>query len=168
MTERRAAAAPASSTPAALDSPTVAAPKERLRAVDLADAFGVTAKLLGRLLTERLEQHGSSMPRFRLLVELTNRGPLRLTDLATRVGVSQGTASTLTEALARDGLVKRDTDPDDKRATQLAITPQGRQRTHAWLRDYETAAEDIFGALPEAQWPALKAILDTLTDRHGD
>jgi DNA-binding MarR family transcriptional regulator len=138
-----------------------------VRAAELADAFGAAAKLMGRLLTERLERHGDSMPRFRLLVELAQRGPARLTDLANRVGASQGPTSAHIDVLVRDGLVERATDPGDKRATVLAVTSDGRRRAGAWLRDYEAAAADLFAGLPQDQWPLLKSILDTLTSSNS-
>jgi len=135
-------------------------------AVELADAFGHTAKLLGSRLTDRLANHGLSMPRFHLLVELARHGPLRLTELGSRVGISQGTASTLAEALVRDGLIKRSTDPHDRRATELAITESGHQRAQAWLHDYELAAQEIFAALPADQWSTLLTSLRTLSANH--
>lgn len=137
-----------------------------VRAVELADAFGRTAKLLGGRLTDRLAGHGLSLPRFQLLVELTRHGPLRLTQLGARAGVSQGTASALAEALVRDGLVERGADPHDGRVTLLAVTDAGRQRAQAWLHDYERAAEEIFAALPADQWPVLLTILRALSAGH--
>jgi DNA-binding MarR family transcriptional regulator len=78
------------------------------------------------------------------------------------VGISQGTASTLADALARDGLIERRTYPRDGRATQVALTEIGQQRAQAWLRDYEAAAREVFAALPPGQRPALLAALRIL------
>jgi DNA-binding MarR family transcriptional regulator len=75
--------------------------------VDLADEFGRTAKLLGARLASRLSHHGLSMPRAQLLVALLRHGPQRISQLGGHVGISQGTASTLAEALVRDGLAER-------------------------------------------------------------
>lgn len=135
--------------------------------VELADELGRTAKLLGGRLTDRLSGHGLSMPRFQMLVALARNGPLRLTQLSARVGVSQGTASTLAEALVQDGLVERSTDPRDGRATQLAVTDEGRRRAQAWHDDYQRAAEEIFGGLPADQRSVLLASLRALTAKHG-
>jgi len=129
----------------------------------LADEFGRTAKLVGGRLSDRLGGHGMSMPRFHLLAELARHGPLRLTQLGDRVGISQGTASTLTEALVRDGLIGRSADPRDGRATRLVLTTEGRERAQAWIRDYERAAQEIFAALPPEQWSALTAMLRALS-----
>jgi DNA-binding MarR family transcriptional regulator len=136
-----------------------------MAAADLADQFGRASKLFGGRLAERLSAHGLSMPRFQLLAQLARHGPLRLTELGTQVGISQGTASTLTESLVRDGLIRRRPDPLDGRATRLELTAAGRQRAQAWLRDYERAAEALFAGLSAGQRAQLAALLRTLTER---
>ena len=133
-----------------------------VRAVDLADEFGRTAKLLGARLASRLAHHELSMPRAHLLVALLRHGPQRISQLGGHVGISQGTASTLAEALVRDGLLERQADPHDGRATQVALTTPGHDRARAWLRDYEAAAREVFAALPSEQRPALLDALRTL------
>ena len=133
-----------------------------VRAVDLADEFGRTAKLLGARLASRLAHHELSMPRAHLLVALLRHGPQRISQLGDRVGISQGTASTLAEALVRDGLLERQADPHDGRATQVALTTPGHDRARAWLRDYEAAAREVFAALSSEQRPALLDALRTL------
>lgn len=135
----------------------------RVGAAELADEFGRTAKLLGGRFTSRMADHELSMPRAQLLVELVRHGPLRITQLGSRIGITQGTASTLAEALVRDGLLERRADPKDGRATRLAVTATGRRRAQAWLNDYELAAEEIFGALPHEQRSALLTALRILS-----
>lgn len=139
-------------------------PAAEIRAVELADSFGATAKLLARVLTDRLGGQGASMPRLRLLAELTEHGPMRLTELAHRLDASQGPTSALVEALTKEGLVERAVDPQDRRATRVAATTTGRRRAQAWSKDYQAAAEELFAALPRSEWPALKRILDTLRE----
>jgi len=137
--------------------------EEAVRAVDLADEFGRAAKLLGARLASRLYHHELSMPRAHLLAALLRHGPQRISQLGEHVGISQGTASTLAEALVRHGLVERRTDSRDGRATQLALTGNGHDRARAWLRDYETAADEVFAALPPDQRPALMTALRILS-----
>jgi DNA-binding MarR family transcriptional regulator len=136
-------------------------------AAELADEFGRTAKLLGGRLTSRLAGHNLSMPRAQLLVELVRHGPLRITQLGSRIGITQGTASTLAEALVRDGLLERRADPQDGRATRLAVTAAGRRRAQAWLDDYELAAEEIFAALPDEQRSTLLTTLRMLSSAQA-
>jgi DNA-binding MarR family transcriptional regulator len=138
-----------------------------VRAVDLADEFGRTAKLLGARLASRLSGHELSMPRAHLLVALLRHGPQRISQLGEHVGISQGTASTLAEALVRDGLAERQADPRDGRATQLALTGTGTERARVWLADYEAAADDVFAAIPAGQRPTLLAALRILSAACG-
>ena len=61
------------------------------------------------------------------LIELADIGhPLRLNDLATRIGTSAPTASRTVDALDELGLVARKPDPEDRRAVRLELTPRGR------------------------------------------
>jgi DNA-binding MarR family transcriptional regulator len=133
-------------------------------AVDLADQFGRVSKLLGARLSERLADHGLSMPRFQLLAQLVRHGPLRLTELGNQAGISQGTASTLTESLVQDGLIRRRPDPADGRATRLELTVAGQRRAQAWLHDYEEAAEELFADISTAQRIKLESLLRRLSE----
>ncbi|RQP13067.1 MAG: MarR family transcriptional regulator [Microbacteriaceae bacterium] len=56
---------------------------------------------------------------------LTERGPQRPTVLAGILGISAAATSRLVEALATAGLVTRTPDPEDARATLVALTEQG-------------------------------------------
>jgi DNA-binding MarR family transcriptional regulator len=53
-------------------------------------------------------------------------GPVRLTTLAAREGISQPSMTQLIQRLERAGLVTRLPDPDDRRATLIGITSAGR------------------------------------------
>jgi DNA-binding MarR family transcriptional regulator len=58
---------------------------------------------------------------------LEQDGPLRISDLAARNGVSQPAMTTLATRLSEEGLAERFPDPTDGRATLLRITPAGQQ-----------------------------------------
>lgn len=60
------------------------------------------------------------------LIELHGEGPLRLNALAERIGTSTATASRAVDALVHLGLVGRVPDPQDRRAVQLDLSPDGR------------------------------------------
>lgn len=60
------------------------------------------------------------------LATLARRGPLRLSDLAGREGVTQPSMTALVSRLERDGLAVRAGDPDDGRAVNVSITDAGR------------------------------------------
>ena len=131
---------------------------------DLADAFGRAGKAVVRAFDERLGEHGVSTPRSKLLAEIQRLGPVRLADLARAVGITQGTASTLVDALVRDQLVVRSTDKADRRAIRLSVTPRGDDQARRWLTDYLNAAQRIFACFEPAEQSTLAQLLNRLAD----
>jgi DNA-binding MarR family transcriptional regulator len=134
------------------------------RAGQLADAFGRAGKSVVRAFDDRLGEHGVSTPRSKLLAEVARMQPVRLADLARTVGISQGTASTLVEALVREGLIVRTPDETDRRAIRLTTTPAGDKQARSWLTDYISVAEDIFACLDPDEQRLLAQMLDRLAE----
>jgi DNA-binding MarR family transcriptional regulator len=64
-------------------------------------------------------------PRLTALGALEAAGPLRIGGLADILGTSAPTTSRLVEGLHERGLVARTPDPDDHRATRVAVTAEG-------------------------------------------
>lgn len=62
----------------------------------------------------------------RAVETLVRLGPVSLNRLATELFVDKSTASRIVGCLEERGLVRRDPDPDDRRALRLALTPSGR------------------------------------------
>jgi DNA-binding MarR family transcriptional regulator len=134
-----------------------------LTAAQVADEFSRTAKVLVRHFNERLGEHGVSTPRSRLVVEVARSQPVRLTELALAVGIAQGTASTLVDALVRDGLLQRQASADDRRSVLLRVTEQGAALAQDWTTSYELAAEELFRPLTPEQLSTLVDILRILS-----
>lgn len=95
-------------------------------------------------------------------------GPVRLTDLARAVGVTQGTASTLIDALVREGLVERCADDSDRRVTLLQTTDTGRRQAETWAVAYTGAAHELFGVLSNKEQVQLTELLRRLADSLVD
>jgi DNA-binding MarR family transcriptional regulator len=98
------------------------------------------------------------------LYTLYLEGPLRLNDLAERIGSSAPTASRAVEALVELGLVQRQPDAEDRRAVQVDVTPEGRARADAREALAVAALEPAVGRLPAAERDELVASLERLTD----
>jgi DNA-binding MarR family transcriptional regulator len=60
------------------------------------------------------------------LIETVEGEPIRLSDLADRLGVSPPTASRAVDALVEHGLLERRPDPEDRRAVRITLTVEGR------------------------------------------
>ncbi|WP_240670444.1 MarR family winged helix-turn-helix transcriptional regulator [Actinoplanes solisilvae] len=85
---------------------------------------------------------GAEFSALLLLFPLRHRGPLRATDLAEIKQADPSTISRQVAQLVKAGLARREADPEDGRATRLAITEAGlvaverlEQRRHAWLSE---------------------------------
>jgi DNA-binding MarR family transcriptional regulator len=76
-----------------------------------------------RLAGVRLDRAGAT-----LLFKLAARGEsLRVTDLAETLGVDTPTVTRKVQQLERDGMVVRQSDPEDRRASRIRLTPAGRR-----------------------------------------
>lgn len=75
-----------------------------------------------------LNFHREALPHSRLvlLFLLDARGPARVSELAEALGVSAPAVTGLANELEKAGYVERATDPEDRRATRLALTRAGR------------------------------------------
>ncbi len=76
-----------------------------------------------RLAGVRLDKAGVA-----LLLKLSAGGDaLRVTDLAELLGVDTPTVTRKVQQLEHDGMVVRQTDPDDRRVSRIRLTPAGRR-----------------------------------------
>jgi DNA-binding MarR family transcriptional regulator len=79
-------------------------------------------------LARRLRRHelaGLTPTQLAALATVGASGPMRLGDLAAAEGIAPSTLTRLVTALEDSGYVRRDADPNDARASTLAITPRG-------------------------------------------
>jgi DNA-binding MarR family transcriptional regulator len=81
-----------------------------------------------------------------LLWPLLHAGPMRLRELAAARGSDASTVSRQAAQLVKVGLVRRDVDPDDRRACLLAVTDEGRA---ACQRMIESRLRSISEALQD-------------------
>lgn len=73
-------------------------------------------------------RHGIGLSEFETLDRLVdaNCSKYRMSDLASDMHLSQSALSRAVARLERDGLVKRDMCPDDRRAMFVCLTPEGK------------------------------------------
>jgi DNA-binding MarR family transcriptional regulator len=98
-----------------------------------------------------------TLTQYRTLVVLASRGPQTLGALAESVAVTAPTACRMVDRLVRKGLVRRRTDPRDRRQMRLALTEWGRQlvqtvtdrRRHEISQLLASIPRDVQGAMVE-------------------
>lgn len=93
---------------------------------------------------------------------LDQDGPIRVTDLAQREGVSQPGMTTLVNRLVVEGYAERLSDPRDRRAALVRITPAGRAMLGERQRARSAALHTVIARLPREHQAALAAAVDAL------
>ena len=101
---------------------------------EVADRLRLAMARLGRRLVRTHPDAGMTPSRLTALGALEAAGPLRIGGLAEILGTSPPTTSRLVEVLYERGLVTRTLDPDDHRATRIALTAEGAALLHALRR----------------------------------
>ncbi|HEY8527496.1 MAG TPA: MarR family winged helix-turn-helix transcriptional regulator [Acidimicrobiales bacterium] len=129
---------------------------------DLADAFFSAAHALKRTVNARFQPSGLSLARLRTLYQLVANGPSRMGELSACLDVAPRTMTSTVDAMVRDGLVERQPDPADGRATVVAITDAGLRAYEEGRRLQARAVADLFDVLDAGQRAALAEILARL------
>jgi len=111
----------------------------------------------------RAQAHrGRSVAALLTLRRLDDRGPMRITDLASAERVAQPTMTALVTRLAQDGLVTKTRDASDARAVLVALTEAGRAQLAAVRADRATALQSRLDHLDDDARSALVAALPAL------
>jgi DNA-binding MarR family transcriptional regulator len=131
-------------------------------------AFG---PLYMRWVHSRLDESGMSYARLRLLGMLHCKGSQIMSNLGSLLGVTPRNVTTLVDALEKDGLVLRKPDPDDRRATIIELTEQGRSLGCMLSGSHRRAVAELFAELSPTDQEELLRLLGLLREglqRRGE
>jgi MarR family transcriptional regulator, organic hydroperoxide resistance regulator len=98
---------------------------------------------------QEIAPQGVVLQEWRVLAALTANGPQRLGDLAELTSIDVSTLSRLIGRMARNRLVARTRESDDRRAVRLELSPKGRDVVDSIIplaHIYERTALAGFGA----------------------
>jgi DNA-binding MarR family transcriptional regulator len=88
---------------------------------------------------------------------------LRIGDLARALRVTVGGTSKLADRIELAGLIRREPDPEDRRASRLALTLAGKRKLAAAVRSYEAElASALDGALSTDEQHAMHNLVTRL------
>jgi DNA-binding MarR family transcriptional regulator len=109
------------------------------------------------------ETFATTLPRFDLLAQL-DRAPDGLTmgELSSRLMVSNGNVTGLTDALVREGLVSRLPEPEDRRSLRIRLTPAGKHAFDAMTPTHEQWIDQMMAGLTRAEMAHLLELLGRL------
>ena len=109
------------------------------------------------------ERFDTTIARFDLLSQL-DRAPKGLTmgELSSRLMVTSGNVTGLTDALVREGLVSRAPEPGDRRSLRIRLTAAGKQFFDAMTPVHERWIDRLMAGLTRAEMAHLLELLGKL------
>lgn len=122
-------------------------------------------RLMGRYnaaLRSEMAKLGLSTPRMRALAVLSVIDRPLIRELAVYAVVEQSTMSRALDRLAAEGLVRREGDPEDRRALRVSITAEGRAAFERLWPHMAAAQARMFRGVPEEERQAFVATLQKL------
>ena len=100
-----------------------------------------------------------TLAQYRVLIELAARGPQRLADLATALGVERSTATRMCDRLVRKRLVHRRRTNQDRRGVRVSLTAAGGELVAEVSRRRRAEIAAIVERMPNAhRRPVLNAL----------
>ncbi|HTR93381.1 MAG TPA: MarR family transcriptional regulator [Trebonia sp.] len=131
----------------------------------LADLVHRLTRRLRRAQAERLGPLGLTPAQERAMRMIArNEEPLRMTEIADRLGIVPRSLTTVIDALEEDGLVRREVDPRNRRAILLHLTDRGTAVRDELREARRRAAEDLFAPLSDADRETLGGLLTRLDE----
>jgi DNA-binding MarR family transcriptional regulator len=102
------------------------------------------------------------MAQVELLQVLGEHSPARVGDLAVRRRLAASTVSGLIGQMISSGLVAREVDPADRRASVVTLTDAGREQLSSWTEAHERRLDAALHALDAGDRAAVRAALPAL------
>jgi DNA-binding MarR family transcriptional regulator len=114
---------------------------------------------LHRLVDDTMNASGLSIARAKVLGQLAENGPMNQASIATRLGLAARSVTDTVDSLERDSLAARQSDPNDRRAWIVAITPAGSKALATAMAARAKVMNQIFESLDARQRDDFAALL---------
>lgn len=134
------------------------------RGESLSDAFRSVARRLRQASAESLARWDLTPSQFRALRVLTRHDAMRPSALSEHLRIAPRSATDVLDGLEAKGLVRRQPDPQDRRATLIALTGHGVEVADDIRATSGSEAERIFDRLTPTDRKHLARILHLLQD----
>jgi DNA-binding MarR family transcriptional regulator len=109
-----------------------------------------------------------TLTQYRSLIVLASRGPQTMATLAEAVAVTAPTASRLCDRLVKKGLVRRRTDPKDRRQVRIGLTETGRHLIDAVSVRRRLEIADLLANIPPKTQRSVAIALAQLAQSAGE
>ncbi|GAB7188513.1 DNA-binding transcriptional regulator MarR family [Kitasatospora sp. Ki12] len=135
---------------------------------DIADALGLLLRrsTRARVYTRLTEGLGEAVDEltYPVLSGLARTGPYSAADLGREIGLDRTTVTRRADRLEQAGLLRRQPDPADGRATLLALSDDGRTAVEATRQRLATGIEESLATWPQADAQAFARLLRRFVD----
>jgi len=119
-------------------------------------------RALSRIAERSIEEAGLCLTDFASLEALLHKGPLTITEIQSKVLLASGSMTAAVDRLEKKGLVKRGSDPSDRRAKVLDLTREGRQVVQRAFTSHAAELESAMSVLNAGEKRRLYALLKKL------
>ena len=116
------------------------------------------AFLVNAVYAESAREHGITSQQGVLLCVLMAQ-PRGMGELVAMMGLAKSSLTGLVDRTERNGLVRREPDPDDMRAVRVALTPEGRSLIDDFYPETCRRVDQLATGLAPAERDALAALL---------
>ena len=135
------------------------------RDLQTARALLAVMPLVGRLASMKAREIGTVSPERGKVLSRLSHGPMRSGELAQQCLLTPPATTELVEGLAREGLVRREDDPSDRRAVMVSLTAAGRREVERYQSAFADALGEAIAQLEPLQRERLRLALEDL--RHA-
>jgi DNA-binding MarR family transcriptional regulator len=136
----------------------------------LTDALLTASRLLVAISVRSIAQvdDAITIPQFRTLVILSNRGPINLATLAGLLGVQPSATGRMVDRLVSAGLIDRLPHPTSRRELLAALTKRGQEVVQRVTEYRRTEIAGIVEKMPPAERHGLVRALTAFTAAGGE
>ncbi len=99
---------------------------------------------------------------------LSERGQMKIKDLAAAIGCTPGSASVAVKRLERVGLVRREREREDERVVTVTLAKKGAGKLDSWRLDQLASMSTLFDPLSAEEKRALRNLLEKALVAVGD
>lgn len=110
------------------------------------------------------EEFATTLPRFDVMAALAREPDgLRMSDISAQLRVSNGNVTGIVDRLVAEGLARRDAVPGDRRATQVALTTNGKWVFNEQASAHAAWIDELLGGLGPQDTALALDLLDRLS-----
>jgi DNA-binding MarR family transcriptional regulator len=109
-----------------------------------------------------------TLPQFRALVVLASRGPQRVIDISTELGVNPSTGTRMCDRLVAKKLIRRYRSTADRREVRLTLTTAGQRLVREVTQRRRTELVGVVETMPASWLRPVTAALRSLSPAAGE